>query len=110
MSDSLSQLTREIVAFRDARDWAQFHDPKNLALAISIEAAELNEHFLWKKPADARVEGVLEELADVFIYALMLAHHYDADPAALIRAKLLVNDVKYPVERARGRADKYTDL
>ena len=110
MSDPLSELTREIVAFRDAREWAQFHDPKNLALAISIEAAELNEHFLWKDPGDERAEGVREELADVLIYALLMAHHYGADPAALVRAKLLVNEAKYPADRARGRADKYTDL
>lgn len=110
MTDSLSALTRQIVSFRDAREWAQFHDPKNLALALSIEAAELNEHFLWKEAGDARAEGVYEELADVLIYALLLAHHYGADAGALVRDKLRVNEEKYPVERPRGRADKYTDL
>ncbi|HSW29072.1 MAG TPA: nucleotide pyrophosphohydrolase [Longimicrobiales bacterium] len=110
MNESLSDLTREIVAFRDARDWAQFHDPKNLALALSIEAAELNEHFLWKEAGQARIEGVQEELADVLIYALLVAHHYQMDPAALVRDKLRANEEKYPVDRARGRADKYTEL
>jgi NTP pyrophosphatase (non-canonical NTP hydrolase) len=110
MSDSITALTDQIVTFRNARDWARFHDPKSLALALSIEAAELNERFLWKDPEEADPEGVREELADVLIYAFLLAHHYGADPAELIARKLMTNEKRYPVDRARGRANKHNDL
>ena len=110
MSDAIQALTDEILAFRDARDWAQFHDPKNLSIALSIEASELNERFLWK-PADAADPlGVREELADVLSYALLIAHHYGMDPAELVREKLRSNEERYPVHRSRGKAEKYTDL
>ncbi|MEX0599766.1 MAG: dUTP diphosphatase, partial [Rhodothermales bacterium] len=71
------RLIDELKAFRDARDWAQFHNPKDLALALSIEAAELNELFLWKDAEDADREQVAEELADVFAFALLLLDRYD---------------------------------
>lgn len=99
--------------FRDARDWAQFHDPKNLAIALSIEAAELNELFLWKREDEAAgVDSarVREELADVFAYALLLADHYGFDPATIVEEKMAANAEKYPVERSRGTARKYSDL
>ena len=110
MSESIQALTDAVIAFRDARDWAQFHDPKNLAIALSVEAAELNERFLWKRPEEADTDGVREELADVLIYSLLLAHHYGLNPVDIVREKLSVNERKYPVDRSRGRADKYTDL
>ena len=96
--------------FRDDRDWAQFHDSKNLALALSIEAAELNELFLWKK--DAECEGVdkqrlKEELADVFAYALMLAGRHGLDISEIVKEKIALNAQKYPVEEFRGSSAKY---
>lgn len=105
-----NDLITQIVAFRDARDWAQFHNPKDLALAISIEAAELNERFLWKDPGDAQMDGVGEELADVLIYSFLLADHYGFSVEDLVRRKLELNEERYPVQRAKGRAEKYTDL
>ena len=116
MSDFQSVI-REIVAFRDARDWRQFHTPRNLAAAVSIEAAELQEVMLWKtdREVDELLEGekherIREELADVLIFALLLAHETGVDPADAIRRKLERNEGKYPVDRAKGRADKYTEL
>jgi len=96
--------------FRDDRDWSQFHDSKNLALALSIEAAELNELFLWKK--DAECEGVdkqrlKEELADVFAYALMLAGRHGLDISEIVKEKIALNAQKYPVEEFRGSSAKY---
>jgi len=114
----LEFLTGLVVAFRDARDWQQFHLPNQLAAAISIEAAELQEKFLWKSPeevaslssdAPSRVT-IGEELADVLIYSLLLAHELNLDPAAVIQDKLAKNAEKYPIERARGSASKYTEL
>lgn len=106
------ELHNLLVQFRDERDWEQFHDSKNLALALSIEAAELNELFLWKK--DSQVEQVdrdrlREELADVFAYAIMLAGRHGLDVSEIVREKIEVNAQKYPVEKSRGRANKYKD-
>ena len=111
MSDFKELLTL-LEKFRDERDWEQFHDSKNLALALSIEAAELNELFLWKK--DTQVEQVdrdrlREELADVFAYAIMLAGRHGLDVSEIVREKIEVNAQKYPVEKSRGRANKYND-
>ena len=109
MSD-FSELIALLEEFRDERDWSQFHDSKNLALALSIEAAELNELFLWKK--DAECEGVdkqrlKEELADVFAYALMLAGRHKLDVSEIVKEKILLNAKKYPVEEYRGSSAKY---
>ena len=106
------ELHNLLVQFRDERDWEQFHDSKNLALALSIEAAELNELFLWKK--DTQVEQVdrdrlREELADVFAYAIMLAGRHGLDVSEIVREKIELNAQKYPVEKSRGRANKYKD-
>ena len=84
----IDQLTQAILRFRDARDWAQFHNPKDLAAALAIEAGELQEAYLWKGPKDADPAKVREELADVLMYALLLAHEAKIDPAEAIRAKL----------------------
>ena len=110
MENDIQELTALVKAFVDDRDWDQFHNPKDLALALSIEAAELNESFLWKKAEDAKPEKVREELADVFINALLLARKYDWDIPALVREKLVVNAAKYPVEKAKGSAKKYNEL
>lgn len=109
-------LTRQIVEFRDARDWKQFHSPKNLAASITIEAAELLEIFQWS--SDASITGDVEknrtdierELADIAIYCLLMAHDTGIDLEAAIAAKLTENNQKYPAEKARGSRSKYTKL
>ncbi|MCX2583983.1 nucleotide pyrophosphohydrolase [Pedobacter sp. MR22-3] len=110
----ISLMTEEITAallkFRDERDWAQFHNPKDLALALNIEAAELLELFLWKNAEDANVEKIKEELADVFSYALLLAEKYNLDVKQIILDKIKLNDSKYPVDKAKGTAKKYDEL
>lgn len=115
---TLKDLTEEIVAFRDKRDWEQFHNPKELSAAISIEAAELQELFLWKegmgtevvfKSADGHA-AVQQEIADILIFALLFCNSADIDPAEAVREKLKHNANKYPVDLSRGRADKYTEL
>lgn len=116
--DSLNALAAEILAFRDARDWKQFHSPKNLAAALSIEAAELQETLLWKSDEqvasglsdDGQLERMSEEVADILIYALLFANAAGIDAAHSIRQKLLKNEAKYPVERAKGSARKYTEF
>jgi len=105
--DDLLQALRQ---FRDERDWAQFHNAKDLALALSIETGELNEEFLWKSATEARPERVREELADVLLYAFQLADHYGWDIAQLMREKLARNAEKYPVAKSRGTATKYDEL
>lgn len=106
----IDQLTQAILRFRDARDWAQFHNPKDLAAALSIEAGELLEAYLWKQPKDADPAKVREELADVVMYALLLAHESKIDLAEAIKAKLATNEVKYPVEKSKGRSTKHDQL
>jgi len=117
MENSLASLTAEIVQFRDERDWAQFHTPKNLAAALSIEAGELQETMLWKSDvevadllASPRSKTVQHEVADILIYALLICHSMAMDPAFVIREKLELNREKYPADKARGRSDKYTNL
>ena len=104
------ELIDLLEAFRDERDWAQFHDSKNLALALSIEAAELNELFLWKKDSEAEVvdhQRLREELADVFAYALMLAGRHGLDVSQIVKDKIALNAQKYPVESSKGSSVKY---
>lgn len=105
-----SPLLTKILAFRDARDWGQFHNAKDLALALSIESAELNECFLWKSASDYDKERLAEELADVLIYAFLLADRVGLDPESIIQNKLAKNEAKYPVEKSKGSAKKYTEL
>ena len=112
MSD-IQELIDLLVEFRDERDWGQFHDSKNLALALSIEAAELNELFFWEKEADADEvdrERLKEELADVLAYALMLAERHQLDVGQIVKDKIIKNAGKYPVEQAKGSSDKYDKL
>lgn len=106
----LDILIQELLAFRDERDWKQFHNAKDLALAISIEAAEINELFLWKSPEDVDISKLRLELADVMTYCLLLANTLDIDLEAAIKEKISINAQKYPVEKAKGTATKYTDL
>lgn len=108
--DSSEEITAALRKFTRERDWEQFHDAKNLALGLSIEAAELNEAFLWKSPEEASPEQVAEELADVFLFAFMLADKYGLDPRTICLDKIRRNAAKYPPEKARGSAKKYTEL
>ena len=113
---TIQDITAEIRRFRDERDWKPFHQPKEMASAISIEAAELLEHFLWKTPeeCEARVvshrEPIQDEIADIAIYLLELADNLDIDLLAAMRQKMAKNALKYPVEKARGSHKKYTEL
>ena len=115
MSD-LTDVIQRIRAFRDARDWMQFHDPKNLACSIAIEAAELLEHFQWKTPAQgeqhavAKKDELSEEIADVAVYLLELCDNLGIDLIAAIHRKMAINEAKYPVEKSKGSAAKYTEL
>src|SRR5687768_14205681 len=103
-------LTQKLLQFSEERDWKQFHNAKDLALALSIEAAELNELFLWKKAEEADKEKIKEELADVFAYALQLAAKYDLDINQIVTDKIAKNAAKYPVDKAKGSAKKYNEL
>ena len=106
----LKELEQLLVHFRDERDWKQFHNPKDLATALSIEAGELLEAFLWKSAEEAKIEKVKEELADVLAYAILLGHHYNLDLEKVVREKVQKNGEKYPVEKAKGSATKYNEL
>ncbi len=115
---TLAELKSRVLAFARERDWEQFHAPKNLSMALAAEAAELMEHFLWVTPEGSRTvaqdaakrQKISEELADVVIYALEFANVTGLDIAAAIEQKMAANARKYPVEKSRGRADKYTEL
>ncbi len=113
MTDSIRELQEKIVAFRDARNWKQFHNPKDVAISISLEAAELLEVFQWSG-ADLEAAGkrdkIREELADVLMYCGLLANDLDMDISEIILEKLEVNNRKYPVEKAYGNAKKYTEF
>ena len=106
----LEELREAIVRFTRERDWDQFHNGKDLALALSIEAAELNEAFLWKQAEEVNVEKLKEELADIFNYAILIADKYDLDIKQIVMDKLKRNAEKYPVEKAYGSAKKYDEL
>jgi NTP pyrophosphatase (non-canonical NTP hydrolase) len=115
---TITQLKDRVLAFARERDWEQFHAPKNLSMALAAEAGELMEHFLWSTPAESKAvvadpvkrAKIAEELADVIIYALEFANATQLDVAGSIEAKMATNAKKYPVEKARGRSEKYTEL
>ena len=109
MSD-IEEIMQQIVQFTKERDWDQFHNGKDLALALSIEASELNEAFLWKEPSQVSRDKVKEELADILNYAFLIADKYDLDIKDIILEKLKINAIKYPVDKAKGKSDKYTEL
>ena len=116
MDQDIEALQTALREFAREREWEQFHSPKNLAAALSVEAAELLEHFQWLTEAQSReLSGdkrgqVAEELADVLIYVLQLADKLDIDPVQAAERKVRLNAEKYPADRARGRIDKYTKL
>lgn len=110
MKTDLKDVFSALRDFNAQRDWNQFHDGKNLALALSIEAAELNELFLWKNAEDVNREKIQEELADVFNYAIMLADKYNLEIPDICLKKIKENSQKYPIDKARGNAKKYSEL
>jgi dCTP diphosphatase len=117
-STTVNELKSRVLDFARERDWEQFHAPKNLSMALAAEAGELMEHFLWATPEESRAVAldpakkakIGEELADVVIYALEFANATGLDVAACIEAKMAANARKYPVDKARGRSVKYTEL
>ncbi|MRG47557.1 nucleotide pyrophosphohydrolase [Chitinophaga sp. SYP-B3965] len=109
MSD-IEIIMNELVKFRNDRDWDQFHNPKDLALAVNVEAGELLELFLWKKADEAKIERVREELADVLAFSFLLANKYGFDIKEIMLEKIAKNGEKYPVDKAKGSARKYNDL
>ena len=115
MSETLRALQQRLTEFAAAREWEQFHSPKNLTMALSVEASELVEEFQWLTEAqsakldDERLERVRLELADVFIYTLRLADRLGVDLLRAAADKIALNERKYPAERVRGDARKYTD-
>ena len=108
--DNIKEITEALLKFRNERDWEQFHNPKDLALAINIESGELLEEFLWKKHEEANKEKIKEELADVFAYAFLLADKYNFDVKKIILDKIIKNAEKYPISKAKGVATKYNKL
>lgn len=114
--DELKKLTQKITAFRDARDWKQFHNPKDAALSLVLEAVEVLEHFQWKNGEkleqylNENKKEVAKELADVLYWVLLMAHDLDIDLPQIAEEKLQESAQKYPVEKVKGKALKYTDL
>jgi NTP pyrophosphatase (non-canonical NTP hydrolase) len=112
MSD-INAIINALLKFRDERDWEQFHDTKNLAIALSIEAAELNELLLWKSDKnseDIDKQKFKEELADVFAYAFLLAEKHQLNVREIVLEKIQLNAKKYPVDKSKGSSKKYNDL
>ena len=113
---TIASLTEKILAFRDQRDWLQFHTPKDMAAAIAIEASELQELFLWKtevqqiEVAETKRERVGEELADIAVYLFELVDNLGYDLGQLIEDKLSKNATKYPIARSKGSSKKYDEL
>lgn len=105
-----SFLINELKKFRDERAWEQFHNAKDLSIALSIEANELLEQFLWKNAEEANIEKIKEELADVFAYSLLLVHNLNLDVEEIVLNKIKMNAEKYPIDKAKGNAKKYNEL
>jgi NTP pyrophosphatase (non-canonical NTP hydrolase) len=106
----MKDIIEALIKFRDERDWEQFHNSKDLALAINVEAGELLELFLWKNHDEANKEKIKEELADVFAFAFLLAEKYNFDVKDIILEKIKKNGEKYPVDKSKGSAKKYNEL
>ena len=112
----ISEITKRITAFRDARDWKQFHNPKDLALSLVLEASEVVEHFQWKNPKEigeyikTNKTEIGEELADTLYWILLMSHDLDIDIIDALDKKISKNEAKYPVDKAKGKHTKYTEL
>jgi len=113
---SLTDLTKRIISFRNARDWGQFHNPKDVALSLVLESTEVMEHFQWKnteeinKYTKSHKNEIGEELADVLYWVLLMSHDLDIDIIDALDKKIDSNNKKYPVEKSRGKHTKYTNL
>lgn len=110
MTKDIDEITSALLKFRDERDWAQFHNPKDLSLALNVEAGELLELFLWKSAEEADQGKIRAELADVFTFAFLLAEKYGFDVREIILEKIKQNAEKYPIDKAKGTAKKYNEL
>ncbi len=106
----INQLTKAVLKFRDDRNWKQYHNLKDLALCLNVEAGELLELFLWKGADEVNKDKLRDELADVFYSTLLLAHESGVDLSEALFDKLRKNALKYPVEKAFGKREKYDDL
>lgn len=115
---TIEQLKKEVITFRDERNWKKFHDPKNLSIALSIESAELQELFLWKSDkeikaillSDTGIRRIKEELADIFIYLLYLSEKCRIDLSNTVKEKIEINRRKYPLNKSYNSSKKYTDF
>lgn len=108
--NDIQLITDALVMFRNERDWEQFHNPKDLAIALNIEAGELLESFIWKDSAAANPTKIKEELADVFAYAFLLAEKCGLNVREIVLEKIKLNSEKYPVHKSKGTAKKYNEL
>jgi NTP pyrophosphatase (non-canonical NTP hydrolase) len=112
--DGIRKISEMLLKFREERDWGQFHSPKNLAISISLEAAELLEHFQWHRENEEitskQKHEISEEMADIFNYLIMLAEDLDIDIIESAKKKIEENGKKYPIEKAKGSMKKYKDL
>jgi NTP pyrophosphatase (non-canonical NTP hydrolase) len=114
--EKIDEITKRIVAFRNARDWKQFHNPKDLSLSLVLEATEVMEHFQWKSKEEmekyiVEAKGEIgEELADVLYWVLLMSHDLDIDVLGALDEKMKKNEAKYPVEKAKGKHTKYNKL
>jgi NTP pyrophosphatase (non-canonical NTP hydrolase) len=115
MSD-MRELQKRIIAFRDARDWKQFHNPKDVSISLSLEAAELLEHFQWKSSEEIKLyiannkDEIANEIVDVLYWILLLAHDLEIDVGKAFDAKMRKNEAKYPIHKSKGSHKKYTEL
>jgi len=115
-SMDIKDLQKKVIEFRDRRDWAKYHNPKDLAISLSLETAELLEIFQWKsldevdalKANEMSLQQIEEEIGDILIYSLTLAYEYNLDPSEIILNKLYVNEKRYPADKVRGKSKKYT--
>jgi NTP pyrophosphatase (non-canonical NTP hydrolase) len=114
--DDIKKITKKIIAFRDARDWRQFHNPKDLSISLVLEAGEVMEHFQWKNPKEIEdyvksdKEHIADELADVLYWVLLMSHDLKIDLLKAVEKKLKKNEEKYPIEKAKGKHTKYNKL
>jgi NTP pyrophosphatase (non-canonical NTP hydrolase) len=114
--DSINKLTKDIVEFRDRRDWKQFHNPKDLSLSLVLEATEVMEHFQWKSPKEVdkyiktNKTEIAEELADVLYWVLLMSHDLGIDIKEALIRKIEINNKKYPVDKSKGKHTKYNKL
>ena len=106
----MKDIIEKLVKFRDDRNWKQFHTPENLAKSVVIEASELLENFQWGRDEEVDIDNVKEEIADIVGYCLLLCEHYGFDLKTILNDKIKLNNEKYPVDKAYGKADKYDKL